>query len=176
MVLLNFDFIWDGTPPALFRLAPLISPMKGFPAKIPNTELPGLFVDWLDWTGLIKISTGLIIIIITKTGLFIKICNGYTSQIKTRKNWIIIFYFISKESFKPLHLNCEIKHNVKCTGLFYWFEIKWLKRSINEWIVVCGDLFHKLQSSRLNCVLYIRSVTEICLGRAARGPGIEKEK
>ena len=54
----------------------------------------------------------LIYLIIIKTGLFIKSCNDQTSQMKNSKKLNKIFHSISNESCKPLHLNCEIKHNL----------------------------------------------------------------
>ena len=44
--------------------------------------------------------------------LFIKSCNGQTSQIKNSKILIVIFRLISNESFEPLHLQREIKYNL----------------------------------------------------------------
>ena len=48
--------------------------------------------------------------IIIKTGLFFKIFNGKTSQIKNSKNYIVIIHSISNESCKPL--NCNMKQNL----------------------------------------------------------------
>ena len=51
---------------------------------------------------------------------------GQTSQMKNSKNLIVIFHSISKESCKPLHLNCEIKHNLNvmvCSIDLKYYEI-----------------------------------------------------
>ena len=78
---------------------------------------------FLDMSGLIYYVLFIYMFIAIKTGLFIKSCNGQSSQIKKHhKNCNIPFRF--KWIWQTITFELWDKAQFKCDGLFYWFEIK----------------------------------------------------